>query len=240
MGWSETILPIENITCFLRFCSRCRGMQLQKKSASSLLLLLIVKPEPVLGTRKLMHRGTVFFALRSCPVRVCSWTRLPPYLCRWFWKIGVCRRTSGWHALLLKHLLPATGQIMGFMLETGIFCCLVPDRKIPIGYCFGCCCFIFGTSPPVYEMGDAKSEEAADRRRGLLKKVCSQERVISIRSNRPWSDSTSFRKPVLRNWMLLFFLSSTSACYWDPEVTFQRHRFYYPICRSLVTRPGLT
>ncbi len=220
MGWSEMNLPIENKTYLLRFCSRCRGTTLQKKSASSLKVL----PEPVLEIRNLMHRGTAFFALRSCRVRVCSWTQLPPYLCRWFWKIGVYRRTSGWHALLLKHLLPATGQIMGFTLETGIFC-LVSDRKICVSCCFDCCCFIFCTSPPGYEMGDDKSEEAADRRRGLLKKVCSMERAVSVTF--PWSDSTS-RKPILWNWMPLSFLSSTSACYWDPEVVRS-----YPQCSYL-------
>ncbi len=157
-------------------------MKLKKKSA-------------VTETRRLMNRETAFFALRSCRVRVCSWTQLPPYLCRWFSMIGVCRRTSGWHALLLTHFFPATGQIMGFTLETGIFC-LVPDRKIPVGYCFGCCCFIFGTSPG-YEMGDDKSEEAANRRRGLLKKVCSQERAVTVVDDYSWSDSTSVRKPIL-------------------------------------------
>ncbi len=30
--------------------------------------------------------------------------------------------------------------------------------------------------------------------------------------------------------MLLSFLSSTSACYWDPEVAFQKHEQYYPLC----------
>ena len=152
-----------------------------------------------------MRRGNAFFALRSCRARVCSWTQLPPYLCRWFWKIGVCRRTSGWHALSLKQLLPATGQIMGFTLETGIFC-LAPDGEIPVGYCFDCCCFIFCTSPPGYEMGDDKSEEAADRRRGLLKKVCSQKSTVGFYADHPWSDSTSVRKPILRNWMPLSFV----------------------------------
>ncbi len=190
MRWSEMILPIENITFFCASVRRCRGTKLQKKSASS----LKVPPEPVPETkpetRKLMHRGTAFFALRWCRVRVCSWTQLPPYLCPWFWKIGVCRRTSGWHAQSLKQLLPATGQIMGFTLETGIFC-LVPDRKIPVGYCLDCCCFIFCTSPPAYESGDDMSDEAADRRRGLLKKVCSQERAVNVNNfNFPWSDST--------------------------------------------------
>ena len=179
-----------------------------------------------------MRRGSVFFALRSCRVRVCSWTQLPPYLCRWFWKIGVCRRTSGWNALSLKQLIPATGQIMGFTLETGIFC-FVPDGEIPVGYCFDCCCFIFCTSPPGYETGDDKSEEAADRRRGLLKNVCSQERVVGLNPNFPWSDSSSVWKPILLNWMPLSFLSSTSACYWDPEVAFRRHDSYRPICTSL-------
>ena len=176
-----------------------------------------------------MRRGTAFFALPSCRARVCSWTQLPPYLCRWFWKIGVCRRTSGWYALLLKQCIPATGQIMGFTLETGIFS-FVPDKEIPAGYCFDCCCcFIFCTSPPGYEMGDDKSEEAANRRRGLLKKVCSQERAIGQNLNIPWSDSSSVWKPILRNWMPLSFLSSTSACYWDPEVAF-REVGYRPIC----------
>ncbi len=190
MRWREMILPKENKTCFLRFCSRCRGTKLQKKSTSSLKVLSEPLPE-----RKLMHRGTAYFALRSCRVRVFSWTQLPPYLCRLFWKIGVCRRTSGWHAWLLNQFLPATGQIMGCTLEIGIFRS-VPDRKIPIVYCFCCFCFIFGTSPPGLEMGDDKSEEAADRRRGLLKKVCSQERAVSVRINLPWSDSTSVRKPI--------------------------------------------
>jgi hypothetical protein len=121
---------------------------------------------------------------------------------------------------------------MGFTLETGIFC-LVPDRKIPIGYCCDCCCFIFCTSPPGYEMGDDKSEEAAGRRRGLLKQVCLQESAVSVSINSPWSDSTSVRKPILRNRMPLSFLSSTSACYWDPEVAFGRHESYYPLCNTL-------
>jgi hypothetical protein len=154
----------------------------------------------------LMHRGTVFFALRSCRVRVCSWTQLPPYQCRWFWKIGVCHWTSGWHALSLKHLVPATGQIMGCTLETGIFC-LIPDGEIPVGYCFDCCCFIFCTSIPVgYEPGDVVPEEAADRRRGLLTKVCSKERAISSFPDHPWSDSTSVRKPIFAklNALVLF------------------------------------
>ncbi len=225
MGWSEMILPIENKTYFLRFCSRCRGTKLQKKSASSLMVI----PEPVLEIRNLMHRGTVFFALRSCRVRVCSWTQLPPYLCLWFWKIGVCRRTSGWHALSLKHRIPTTGQIMGFTLETGVFC-LIPDVVIPVGFCFDCCCFIFCTSPPGYEMGDDESEEAANRRRGLLKKICSQERAVSNSPNYPWSDSTSVRKPIWLNWMPLSLLSSTSACYWDPEVVFRKFGSYTSIC----------
>ncbi len=215
------ILPIENKTSFLRFCSRCPCTKLQKSAPS------LVLPERV-PQSKLMHRGTAFFALRSCRVHVCSWIQLPPYLCRWFWKIGLCRRTSGWYALLLKSLLPATGQVMGFTLETGIFC-LVPDRKIPVGYCFDCCCVIFCTSSPGYEPGGEMPEEAEDRRRGLLKIVCSQEKALSI-SNAPWSDSTSVWKPILRNWMPLSFLSSTSACYWDPEATFLRHQSYYPEC----------
>jgi hypothetical protein len=53
---------------------------------------------------------------------------------------------------------------MGFTKEKGIFS-FVPDEEIPVGYCFDCCCFIFCTSPPGYEMDDDKSEEAADRRR---------------------------------------------------------------------------
>ncbi len=181
-----------------------------------------------------MRRGTAFFALRSCRARVCSWTQLPPYLCRWFWKIGVCRRTSGWHALSLKHFTPTTGQIMGFTLETGIFC-LVPDRKIPVGHCFDWLlrsCFLFCTSPPGCEMGDDESEEAVDRRRGLLRKVCSQERAVSYFA-KPWSDSTSVRKPLLLNWMSLSFLPSTSACYWDPEVALRLFGSYFPICNVL-------
>jgi hypothetical protein len=79
---------------------------------------------------------------------------------------------------------------MGFTKETGMFC-LVPDEEIPVGYSFGCCRFIFCTSPPGYEAGDDKSEEAADRRRGLLKKACSQERAVSFNIKLPWSDSTS-------------------------------------------------
>jgi hypothetical protein len=85
---------------------------------------------------------------------------------------------------------------MGFTLETGILC-LVSDRKTPVGCCFDCCYFIFDTSPPGYEPGDEKSEEAADRRRGLLKKVCSQERAVG--SLAEWSESTSVLKPILRN-----------------------------------------
>ncbi len=84
---------------------------------------------------------------------------------------------------------------MGCTLETGVFC-LVPDRKIPVVYCFDCCCFIFCTSPPGYAPGDDKSEEAADRRRGLLKKACSQESAVSIYADRPWSNSTSVRTPI--------------------------------------------
>jgi hypothetical protein len=87
---------------------------------------------------------------------------------------------------------------MGFTLETGIFC-LVPDPKIPVGYCFDFCCLIFGTSPQGYEPGDEISEEAADRRRGLLKKVCSQERAVGFVKEYPWSDSTFVRKKILRN-----------------------------------------
>ncbi len=216
---------------FLRFCSRCRGSKLPKKSASS---LKVVLPEPVPARRESMHRGSAFFALRSCRVRVCSWTQLPPYLFRWFWKIGVCRRTSGWHALLLNNLGPASGKIMGSTLETGIFY-LVHDRKIPVGYCVDrCCCFIFCTSPPGYEPGDEESEEAADRRRGLLKKVCSQERAVNMNNRtKQWSDLTSVRKPILLNWMPLTFLSSTSACYWDPEVVYRDVLTYYPLCSVL-------
>ncbi len=88
----------------------------------------------------------------------------------------------------------------------------------------------FCTSPPGYEMGDDKSEEAADRRRGLLKKVCSQERGIPENPNYNWSDSSSVWKPILRNWLPLSFLSSTSACYWDPEVVFRKDALYAPIC----------
>ncbi len=111
----------------------------------------------------------------------------------------MCRRTSGWHANL-NSFLTATGQIMGCTWETGIFC-LVPDGEIPVGCCFDCCCFIFCTSPPGYGPGDEKSEEAADRRRGLLKKACSQERAVNVvnAAGFPWSDSTSVRKPILRN-----------------------------------------
>ena len=70
--------------------------------------------------------------------------------------------------------------------------CLVPDRKIPVGYCFDCCCVIFCTSSPGYEPGGEMPEEAEDRRRGLLKKVCSQERAVSLVSSDDfsWSDST--------------------------------------------------
>ncbi len=175
-----------------------------------------------------MHRGTAFFALRSCRVRVCSWTQLPPYLCRWFWLIGVYRRTSGWHALSLKHFTPTTGQIMGFTLETGIFC-LVPNRKIPVGYCFDSCCFILCTSPPENRLAD---DESADRRRGLLKVACSQERAVTYFA-KPWSDSISVRKLILLNWMLLSFLPSTSACYWDPVVAFRLFGSYFPLCNVI-------
>jgi hypothetical protein len=83
-------------------------------------------------------------------------------------------------------------------------------------------------------MGDDKSEEAADRRRGLLKKVCSQERAVSwFPDDCPWSDSTSVRKPILLNWMPLSFLSSTSACYWDPQIAFRDNQDYYPLCNTL-------
>jgi hypothetical protein len=87
---------------------------------------------------------------------------------------------------------------MGFTLETGIFCSVF-DGKTPVGYCFDCCYFyfIFDTSPPGYEPGNEESEEAANRRRGLLNKVYSQERAIGSRAE--WSDSTSVRKPILRN-----------------------------------------
>ncbi len=224
MGWSEMILPVENMTYFLRFCSRCRCTKLQNKFASS----QKVFPEPV-PERELMHRGTAFFALRSCRVRVCSWTQLPPYLYRRLWKISVCHRTSGWHALSLKNLFSAPGQIMGCTLETGISC-LVPDTKVSVGNCFGCCWFIIDTSPPGYQMDDDKSEKAADRRRGLLKKVCSQERAVSLRINRPWSDSTSVQKPILRSWMPLSFLSSNSACYWDPEFVLLNTGSHHLIC----------
>ncbi len=118
---------------------------------------------------------------------------------------------------------------MGYTHKTGIFC-LAPDRKIPIGYCFDCCCFIFHTSPPGYELGGDESEEAADRRRELLKKVCSQERAVSFNIKLPWSDSTSVRKSILRNWMPLSFLPSTSACYWDPEVAFNQYGSNFPLC----------
>jgi hypothetical protein len=57
----------------------------------------------------------------------------------------------------------------------------------------------FGTSPPGNEPSDDESDEAADRRRGLLKKVCSQDRAVSFDYNRPWSDSSSVRKPILLN-----------------------------------------
>ncbi len=83
--------------------------------------------------------------------------------------------------------------------HAGRYFCLVPDRKIPGGFCFDCCCFIFCTSTPGYEMSDDKSEEASDRRRGLLKQVCSQERAVIFSSNQPWYDSTCIRKPILRN-----------------------------------------
>jgi hypothetical protein len=94
---------------------------------------------------------------------------------------------------------------MGCTKETGISC-LVSDGEIPVGYAFDCCCFIFVTSPPGYEPGDDKSKEAADRRRGLLKQVCSQERAVGYNINRPWSDSTSVRKLILLNWMLSSFV----------------------------------
>ena len=116
---------------------------------------------------------------------------------------------------------------MGSIKETGILC-LVPYGEITVGYCFACC-FFFGTSPPGYEPGDEESEEAADRRRGLLKKVCSQGSAVSQRINEPWSDSTSVRKPILLNWMPLSFLPSTSACYWDPEAK-SRKIDSYPQC----------
>ncbi len=89
---------------------------------------------------------------------------------------------------------------MGSMLETGIFC-LVPDGEIHVGYCFVLTagCFIFCTSAPGYEPGDDVSEEAADRRRGLLKKVCSQERAVGSTPTYPWSDSASIRRPILLN-----------------------------------------
>ncbi len=118
---------------------------------------------------------------------------------------------------------------MGCAKETGIFC-LIPDRKIPVGYCFDCCCFFFCTSPPGYEMGDDKSEEAANRRRGLLKIVCSQERAVSLRTNEPWSELTSVWFSILLNWMPLPCLPSTSACYWDPRFAFPN----YSLCSYLV------
>jgi hypothetical protein len=89
----------------------------------------------------------------------------------------------------------------GFHVEDRYIFCLVTDGETPVGYCFDCCCFIFCTSPPAFEMGDDKSEEAADRRRGLLTKICSQERAVTLSTNpnRSWSDSTSVRNPILRN-----------------------------------------
>jgi hypothetical protein len=85
---------------------------------------------------------------------------------------------------------------MGYTLESGIFC-MFPDGEMPIGYCFDRCCFISYTSPPGYEPGDDKSEEAAERRRGLLKKACSQERAVPPGNKLAWSDSTSVGKPIL-------------------------------------------
>ncbi len=108
------------------------------------------------------------------------------------------------------------------------FCCCL----YPVGYCFDCCCFIFCTSPPGYESGEEGSEEAADRRRGLLKTACLPESAVSVIPNSPWSDSTSVRKSILLNWMSLSFLSSTSACYWDPGVAFRlfNSSYKYAIC----------
>jgi hypothetical protein len=66
------------------------------------------------------------------------------------------------------------------------------ERYLLVTVLIDCCCFDFCTSPPGYETGDEESEEAAERRRGLLKQVCPQERVAGY--NLKWSDSTSLSK----------------------------------------------
>ena len=48
------------------------------------------------------------------------------------------------------------------------------------------------------ESSDEKRPSPVDRR-GLLKQVCPQERAVSFNPNALWSDSTSARKPILRN-----------------------------------------
>ncbi len=181
-----------------------------------------------------MHRGTAFFALQSCRVRVCSWTRLPPHLCRWFWKIGVCRRTSGWHALSLKHLLPAAGQIMGFTLETGIFC-LFPGRRYLLVTVLAAVASVL-----VPALQGMKWVMISPRKQQTVEEDCWKKYV---RRRRPSMFILIVHGPI----QLLFKsqycetecpplsilgpMSSTSACYWDPEVAFLRYQSYdFPLC----------
>jgi hypothetical protein len=100
-------------------------------------------------------------------------------------------------------------------------------------------------SPPGYEFGypEYRTEEAKDRRRGLLKEVCSEKRAIFV-TDGPWSvftfqnTNTSelnvflflFTNTSELNVFLFLFFPSSSACYWDPEVTFRDYGALFLMC----------
>jgi hypothetical protein len=97
------------------------------------------------------------------------------------------------------------------------------------------CCFMFVChSPPGYELGypEYRTEEAQDRRRGLLKEACSQQKAIFVWAK--WSVFT-FQKintasSELKTCFFFLFPPSSSACYWDPEVTFRDYRTRFLTC----------
>jgi hypothetical protein len=87
-------------------------------------------------------------------------------------------------------------------------------------------------SPPGYELEypEYKTEEAQDRRRGLLKEVCSEKRAIFVNVG-TWSVFLFlFTNTSELNVFLFLFFPSSSACYWDPEVTFRDYGSLFLMC----------
>ncbi len=175
---------------------RCRGTKSTQKLAPWATLVT----ELVLQRWKWMHPRTAFFALQSWRVHVCWWIRLPLSPWQLFLKIGVCPLTCGWDVLSLKKHGP-TRDWAAYGLHEGsrLSRCVSPRRERYVLTTYVDCCFRACPSPPEYQ-----TEEAQDRRRGLLTEVCSQERAISLRKG-TWSVFSFSELKVIANSLAFFF-----------------------------------